>query len=47
VPGDRFYVNLLPDYLTNDALPLLFRDGDLQKALDSVSRFVPAEARSE
>jgi penicillin amidase len=42
VPGDRFYINLLLDYLTNDALPLLFRDADLQKALYSVSRFVPA-----
>jgi penicillin amidase len=42
VPGDRFYVNLLLGYLTNAALPLLFRNGDLQQALYSVSRFVPA-----
>jgi penicillin amidase len=42
VPGDRFYVNLLPGYLTNDTLPLLFRNDDVQKALYSVSRFVPA-----
>jgi penicillin amidase len=41
-PGDRFYVNLLPAYLTNDSLPLLFRNGDLQTALYSVNRFVPA-----
>jgi len=42
VPGDPFYVNLLPGYLTNDALPLLFRNGDLQQGQYSVSRFVPA-----
>ena len=42
VPGDRFYVNLLPGYLTNAAVPLLSRNADLQKALSSVSRFVPA-----
>ena len=41
VPGDPFYVNLLPGYLTNDTLPLVFQNGDLQKALYSVSRFVP------
>jgi hypothetical protein len=37
---DLFYVNLLPEYLTNDTLPL-FHHGDLQNALYSLSRFVP------
>jgi penicillin amidase len=42
VPGDPFSVNLLPSYLTNDTIPLFFRNGDLQKAVYSVDRFVPA-----
>ena len=42
VPGNPFYVDLLPDYLTNDTVPLLFRDQDLKKALYSTSKFVPA-----
>ncbi len=43
VPGSPFYVDLLPDYLTNDTVPLLFRNADLQKALYSVNKFVPAK----
>ena len=43
VPGSPFYVDLLPDYLTNDTVPLLFRNGDLQKALYTVMKFVPAK----
>ncbi len=43
IPGEPFYLNLLPWYLTNDTVPLLFRNSDLQKALDSVSHFVPAK----
>jgi penicillin amidase len=43
IPDNRFYLNLLPWYLTNDTVPLLFRNSDLQKALDSVSHFVPAK----
>jgi len=41
IPGDRFYTNLLPGYLTNDTVPLLIRDADLQRAIWSVERFVP------
>jgi penicillin amidase len=43
IPGNPFYANLLPAYLTNDTVPLLLRTGDLQKELYSVSRFVPAK----
>jgi len=43
IPGDPFYGNLLPGYLTNDTVPLLIRTGDLQRAISSVSRFVPAK----
>jgi hypothetical protein len=42
VPGDRYYANLLPIYLTNDSVPLLLRDGELARATASVTRFVPA-----
>jgi penicillin amidase len=42
VPGSPFYLNLLPRYLTNDTVPLLFRQGDLQQGLYGISRFVPA-----
>jgi penicillin amidase len=41
IPGSPFYANLLPLYLTNDTVPLLFRTGDLQKEIYSVSKFVP------
>ena len=43
IPGSPFYLNMLPIYLTNDTVPLLFSNGDLQKALYSVSKFVPAK----
>jgi penicillin amidase len=43
VPGSTFYLNLLPLYLTNDTVPLLFRDADVQKALYSVTKYVPAK----
>ena len=43
VPGNPFYVDLLPDYLTNDTMPLLFRNRDLQKALYTLMKFVPAQ----
>ena len=42
LPNSPFYLNLLPRYLTNDTVPLLFGHGDLQHNLYSVSRFVPA-----
>ena len=41
IPGSPFYSNLLARYLTNDTIPLLFRNSDLQKELDSMIRFVP------
>jgi penicillin amidase len=42
-PGNPFYVNLLPLWLTNDTVPLLFGQNDLRQSLYSVSRFVPAQ----
>ncbi|MDZ7651500.1 MAG: penicillin acylase family protein [Burkholderiaceae bacterium] len=42
VPGNPFYVNLLPRYLSNDTIPLLFGQNDLRQNLYTVSRFVPA-----
>ncbi len=41
IPGTPYYTNLLGRYLTNDTVPLLFRNSDLRKELDSVTRFVP------
>lgn len=43
LPDSPFYLNLMPRYLTNDTLPLLFSTSDLQRHLSSVSRFVPAK----
>ncbi|GIK84785.1 MAG: penicillin amidase [Betaproteobacteria bacterium] len=43
IPGNEFYLNLLPRYLTNDTVPLLFGRDDLQHDLHSVLRFVPAK----
>jgi penicillin amidase len=43
LPDSPFYVNLLPTYLTNDTVPLLFGQNDLQRNLYSVSRFVPGK----
>jgi len=43
MPGNPFYVNLLPRYLTNDTIPLLFGVNDLQSDLSSVSKLVPAK----
>ena len=43
IPGTPFYLNLLPMYLTNDTVPLLFGRNDLQQHLYSRSRFVPAK----
>lgn len=42
LPGNPFYLNLLPRYLTNDTVPLLFGRDDLRHDLHSVTRFVPA-----
>ena len=41
VLGSPFYANLLPLWLTNDTVPLLFRTSDLQHELYSVDKFVP------
>jgi penicillin amidase len=42
VPGSPFYVNMLPYYLTNDTIPLLFQAADLATAVYSIDRFVPS-----
>jgi penicillin amidase len=42
LPDSPYYTNQLGRYLSNDTLPLLFRNADLRKALDSVTRYVPA-----
>jgi penicillin amidase len=42
VPGERFYVNLLPRWLTNDAFPLRQRLDDLDAATVSATELVPA-----
>lgn len=41
-PSEPFYLNLLARYLTNDTVPLLYRQSALQQHLHSVSKFVPA-----
>lgn len=41
VPGSPFSVNLLPLWLTNDTVRLLFQTNDLQQELFSVTKFVP------
>jgi penicillin amidase len=43
VLGDPHYADLLPAWLTNDTIPLLFRRSDLQGALESVEKFVPGK----
>jgi penicillin G amidase len=42
VPGERFYVNLLPRWLTNDTFPLRQRAADLAAATASVTELLPA-----
>ena len=41
VLGSVDYANLLPLWLTNDTIPLLYRQHDLNKATASVEKFVP------
>jgi len=41
LPGSPFYVNLLPRYLTNDTVPLLFGRNELRQNESSRQRFVP------
>lgn len=43
IPGNRFHLNLLSRYLTNDTVPLLFGRDELQHDIYSVSRFVPGK----
>lgn len=45
VLGSPFYFNLLPLWLTNDTIPLLYRKSDLVRETDSISKFVPAHGR--
>jgi penicillin amidase len=42
VPGERFYVNLLPRWLTNDTFPLRQRAADLAAATASATELLPA-----
>ncbi len=41
VPGTPGYVNLLPLWLTNDTVPLLFTTGELIRGASSAERFLP------
>jgi penicillin amidase len=41
VPGTPGYVNLLPLWLTNDTVPLLFTEGELMREASEVQRFEP------
>jgi penicillin amidase len=43
VPGSPYYSNLLPLWLTNDTIPLLYRLRDLWGNVSSVQKFVPAK----
>jgi penicillin amidase len=43
IPGSPFYLNLLPLYLANDTIPLLYGANDLPSNLSSVSKFVPPQ----
>jgi penicillin amidase len=45
VLGSAYYANLLPLWLTNDTIPLLFGQHDLNKSTLSVEQFVPARGR--
>ncbi|MCG6926692.1 MAG: penicillin acylase family protein [Acidobacteria bacterium] len=46
VLGSPYYANLLPLWLTNDTIPLLYRKSDLVSQTASVIRFVPARGRN-
>jgi penicillin amidase len=41
VPGNPFYLNLLPLWLRNETVPLFFRRGELMENAASVTRFTP------
>lgn len=43
VLGSPFYVNLLPEWLTNHAYDQLFREDELEGHILNVTRFVPAK----
>ena len=42
-PDSKFYVNLLPLWLTNDTVRLLFRRDELENEDLATTRFVPAD----
>ncbi len=41
VPGNKFYVNQLPYWLTNDAIPLWFRTGEVLRNASGAVIFLP------
>jgi penicillin amidase len=41
VPGNPYYLNLLPLWLRNETVPLLFRRGEVVENAASVTRFTP------
>jgi penicillin amidase len=41
VPGNRYYLNLLPLWLRNETVPLLFRRGEVVENAASITRFSP------
>ena len=41
--GSPSYVNLLPRWLTNDTIPLLYRNSDLTKNTASEQKLVPTK----
>ncbi|MCU0255628.1 MAG: penicillin acylase family protein [Vicinamibacterales bacterium] len=45
VLSSPFYFNLLPLWLTNDTIPLLYRVNDLVGNVWSVRKFVPAKGK--
>lgn len=45
VLGSPYYANLLPLWLTNDTIPLLYRQSDLNGNTALVQKFVPAQGR--
>jgi penicillin amidase len=41
VPGNPYYLNLLPLWLRNETVPLFFRRGEVVENAASVTRFTP------
>jgi penicillin amidase len=42
LPDSKFYLNLLPGWLTNETFPLRFRKQDIRENAAAVTRFTPA-----